>query len=83
MKNATQFSFFLSPGKLVVRDRIQLLLDPQTPFLELSQLAAHGMYGDDDVPAAGIVTGVGTVRGWGPSIICKYCKYFSCKYLYI
>ncbi|ABG04663.1 Propionyl-CoA carboxylase [Rubrobacter xylanophilus DSM 9941] len=49
-------------GKLLVRDRIELLLDPGTAFLELSPLAAHGMYGGE-VPAAGIVTGVGRVSG--------------------
>src|SRR5215216_6771435 len=49
-------------GKLPVRDRIDLLLDPGTAFLELSPLAAFGMY-DGSVPAAGIVTGVGRVSG--------------------
>ena len=49
-------------GKLLVRERIDALLDPGSPFLELSQLAAHGVYGED-VPAAGIVTGVGRVAG--------------------
>src|SRR6266699_2708676 len=48
-------------GKLPVRERISLLLDPNTPFLELSPLAANGMY-DDEAPAAGIVTGIGRVR---------------------
>jgi len=51
-----------SRGKLLVRDRIQHLLDPGTPFLELSPLAAHGCYGDD-APGAGIVTGIGTIAG--------------------
>ena len=49
-------------GKLLVRDRVDLLLDPGTPFLELSALAANGLYGDD-VPSAGIVTGIGRIRG--------------------
>ncbi len=49
-------------GKLLPRDRVRALLDPGSPFLELSQLAAHGMYGDD-APAAGIVTGIGRVEG--------------------
>ena len=49
-------------GKLLVRERIEGLLDPGSPFLELSPLAAHGMYADD-VPAAGLVTGVGQVHG--------------------
>jgi 3-methylcrotonyl-CoA carboxylase beta subunit len=49
-------------GKLPVRDRIDRLLDPNTAFLELSPLAAFGMY-DGEVPAAGIVTGIGRVSG--------------------
>jgi 3-methylcrotonyl-CoA carboxylase beta subunit len=49
-------------GKLLVRERVQLLLDPGSPFLELSPLAAHGMYGDE-VPGAGLVTGIGLVSG--------------------
>jgi 3-methylcrotonyl-CoA carboxylase beta subunit len=49
-------------GKLLTRERIELLLDPGAPFLELSALAAHGMY-DREVPAAGIVTGIGRVSG--------------------
>ena len=52
----------LSRGKLLVRDRVDRLLDPGSPFLELSPLAATGMY-DDEVPAAGIVTGIGRVEG--------------------
>src|SRR6187402_268855 len=49
-------------GKLLVRDRVDRLLDPGSPFLELSALAATGMY-DDAVPSAGIVTGIGRVSG--------------------
>lgn len=49
-------------GKMFVRDRIEVLLDPATAFLELSPLAAYGMYGGE-VPGAGIVTGIGVVRG--------------------
>ena len=49
-------------GKLPPRERLERLLDPGAPFLELSQLAAHGMYGGE-VPAAGIVTGIGRVSG--------------------
>ncbi len=49
-------------GKLFVRERIELLLDPGSPFLELSALAADGMYGDE-APGAGIVTGIGRVAG--------------------
>ncbi|WP_439497222.1 acyl-CoA carboxylase subunit beta [Bosea sp. (in: a-proteobacteria)] len=51
-----------SRGKIMVRERIDLLLDPQTPFLELSPLAAWGLYGNE-VPGAGIVTGIGMVEG--------------------
>ena len=49
-------------GKLPVRDRIERLLDPQSPFLELSPLAAFGLY-DDEAPGAGVVTGIGRVAG--------------------
>jgi acetyl-CoA carboxylase carboxyltransferase component len=49
-------------GKLLVRDRIEAILDPDTPFLELSPLAAFGMY-EDSPPSAGIVTGIGRVSG--------------------
>src|SRR5687767_12140096 len=49
-------------GKLLVRDRVDRLLDPGSPFLELSPLAAHDMYGGD-IASAGIVTGIGRVDG--------------------
>ena len=52
----------LSRGKLLVRDRIDRLLDPHTPFLELSPLAANGQY-KDEFPSAGIVTGIGLIHG--------------------
>jgi 3-methylcrotonyl-CoA carboxylase beta subunit len=52
----------VSRGKLLPRDRIEALLDPGAPFLEIGQLAAHGMYGDE-VPSAGIITGIGRVSG--------------------
>lgn len=52
-----------SRGKLVARDRIDLLLDPGSPFLELSQLAGYQLYGKESVPAGGIITGVGRVSG--------------------
>lgn len=52
----------LARGKLLPRDRIRTLIDAGSPFLEFSQLAAHGMYGDE-VPAAGIITGIGRVSG--------------------
>jgi 3-methylcrotonyl-CoA carboxylase beta subunit len=47
-------------GKLLARERIDVLLDPGSPFLELSALAAHGVYGED-LPGAGLVTGIGRV----------------------
>ncbi|HEY0231211.1 MAG TPA: carboxyl transferase domain-containing protein [Dokdonella sp.] len=49
-------------GKLLPRERIRALLDPGSPFLELSPLAAHGMY-DDAAPCAGVITGIGRVHG--------------------
>ena len=49
-------------GKLLARDRIDRLIDPGTPFLELSTLAANGLY-DDAAPGAGIVTGIGQIHG--------------------
>ncbi len=49
-------------GKLLPRDRIRTLIDPASPFLEFSQLAAHGMYGEN-IPAAGLITGIGRVAG--------------------
>jgi 3-methylcrotonyl-CoA carboxylase beta subunit len=52
----------LGRNKLLPRDRVQALIDPGSPFLELSQLAAFGMYGGE-VPSAGIVTGIGRVSG--------------------
>ena len=55
-------------GKLTARDRVDRLVDPGTPFLELSALAAHGMY-HDDAPAAGIVTGIGTIAGTACAIV--------------
>jgi 3-methylcrotonyl-CoA carboxylase beta subunit len=52
----------LARGKLLPRDRVRKLLDVGSPFLELSQLAAYGMY-DNQVPAAGLIAGVGRVSG--------------------
>ena len=49
-------------GKLLPRERIRALLDPGSPFLELSPLAAHGMY-EGAAPAAGIITGIGRING--------------------
>ncbi|XP_069954649.1 methylcrotonoyl-CoA carboxylase beta chain, mitochondrial isoform X1 [Cherax quadricarinatus] len=52
-----------SKGKLLVRERISQLIDPGTPFLEMSQLAGYQLYGKEDVPAGGIITGIGKVSG--------------------
>jgi 3-methylcrotonyl-CoA carboxylase beta subunit len=52
----------LSRGKLLPRDRIAALLDDEAAFLEIGRLAAHGVY-DDEVPAAGIITGIGRIHG--------------------
>jgi len=49
-------------GKLLPRERVDHLLDPGAPFLEIGQLAANGIYGDD-APSAGVVTGIGRVSG--------------------
>ena len=49
-------------GKLLPRDRVEGLLDPGVPFLEIGQLAANGMYGDE-VPGAGMIVGIGRVSG--------------------
>jgi 3-methylcrotonyl-CoA carboxylase beta subunit len=57
-------------GKLLPRDRVQMLLDPGTPFLEFSQLAAYGMY-KDAAPGAGIITGIGRVNGCECVIVCN------------
>jgi 3-methylcrotonyl-CoA carboxylase beta subunit len=62
-------------GKLLPRDRVQMLLDPGTPFLELSPLAAMGMYpdrdGSDSAPCAGVIAGIGRVSGVDCLIICN------------
>ncbi len=64
----------LARGKLLPRERVQLLLDPGTPFLELSQMAAWQMYqekGADAAPSAGIITGIGRVAGQECVIVCN------------
>ena len=62
-------------GKLLPRDRVQMLLDPGTPFLELSPLAAMNMYpdrdGSDSAPCAGVITGIGRVSGVDCLIVCN------------
>ena len=57
-------------GKLLPRERVRALLDPGSPFLEFSQLAAFGMY-DDNIAAAGIITGIGRVAGRECVIVCN------------
>ena len=62
-------------GKLLPRDRVQMLLDPGTPFLELSPLAALGLYpdrdGSDSAPCAGVIAGIGRVSGVDCMIVCN------------
>lgn len=60
----------LSRGKLLPRQRVEQLVDAGTPFLEFSQLAARGMY-DADIPAAGVITGIGRVSGQECVIVCN------------
>ncbi|MBE7366469.1 carboxyl transferase domain-containing protein [Ramlibacter pallidus] len=62
-------------GKLPPRERVQMLLDPGTPFLEIAPLAAHGMYlakdGSMDAPCAGMIAGIGRVSGVDCMIVCN------------
>ncbi len=60
----------LSRGKLLPRERVERLVDPATPFLELSGLAATGLY-DDEAPGAGLITGIGRVSGSECVIVCN------------
>ena len=60
----------LARGKLLPRDRVEKLLDPGTPFLEIGQLAAHDVYGEA-IPAAGMIAGVGRVSGRSCVIVCN------------
>ena len=60
----------LARGKLLPRERVRTLLDVGSPFLELSQLAADGLY-DDEVPCAGLITGIGRVAGRECMIVCN------------
>ena len=57
-------------GKLLPRNRVERLLDPGSAFLEIGQLAAHGLY-DDDVPGAGMIAGIGRVSGRQVMIVCN------------
>lgn len=60
----------LARGKLLPRDRVNALLDKGSPFLELSQLAALDVY-QDDVPGAGIITGIGRINGIECMVVCN------------
>ena len=60
----------LERGKLLPRDRVMRLIDPGSPFLELSPLAAYGMY-EDAIQGAGIITGVGRIEGRECVIVCN------------
>ncbi|MEM9880778.1 MAG: carboxyl transferase domain-containing protein, partial [Pseudomonadota bacterium] len=60
----------LGRGKLLPRDRVERLLDPGTPFLEVGQLAAHEMYGAD-IPGAGLIAGIGQVEGRMVIVACN------------
>jgi 3-methylcrotonyl-CoA carboxylase beta subunit len=60
----------LARGKLLPRERVGRLLDPGSPFLEVGLLAATGMY-DDEVPSAGMITGIGRVAGKECMIVCN------------
>jgi 3-methylcrotonyl-CoA carboxylase beta subunit len=57
-------------GKLLPRERVERLLDPGSPFLEIGQLAANGLY-DDEVPGAGLICGIGRVSGRQCMIVCN------------
>ncbi|HKR16167.1 carboxyl transferase domain-containing protein [Rhizorhapis sp.] len=57
-------------GKLLPRERVEHLLDPGSPFLEIGQLAAHGLYGDH-VPGAGLIAGIGRVSGRQVMVVCN------------
>ena len=62
-------------GKLLPRDRVAMLLDPGTPFLELAPLAALGLYpdrdGSDSAPGAGLIVGIGRISGVDCMIVCN------------
>ncbi len=60
----------LARGKLLPRERVMNLIDPGSPFLELSPLAAYGLY-DGDIHAAGIITGIGRIEGRECMVVCN------------
>jgi len=61
----------VSRGKLLPRERVERLLDPGSPFLEIGQLAANGMYGKDAINGAGMIAGIGRVSGRQVMIVCN------------
>ena len=67
---ATAQERHVSRGKILPRERVARLLDPGSPFLEIGQLAAHGMYNGDS-PSAGMIAGIGRVCGREVMLICN------------
>jgi 3-methylcrotonyl-CoA carboxylase beta subunit len=68
--NAKSRERHVGRGKLLPRERVERLLDPGSPFLEIGQLAANGLY-EDEVPGAGIIAGIGRVSGRLCMIVCN------------
>ncbi len=68
--NAKSRERHVARGKLLPRERVERLLDPGSPLLELGQLAAEGLY-EDDIPGAGLITAIGTVSGRQCMIVCN------------
>jgi 3-methylcrotonyl-CoA carboxylase beta subunit len=68
--NAKSRERHISRGKLLPRERVERLLDPGSPFLEIGQLAANDLY-DGEVPGAGLITGIGRVSGRQCMIVCN------------
>ena len=60
----------IARGKLLPRERVRMLIDPGSPFLELSQFAAYGMYGGT-IASAGLITGIGRVAGRECVVVCN------------
>lgn len=69
---------------MLPRDRVGALLDAGSPFLELSQLAGHELYGEEKVPAGGIITGIGRVSGYVERMcacVCAYVRVCTCVHV--
>lgn len=58
-----QVALHRSRNKMLVRERVDALIDPGTPFLELSQLAGYQLYEKDEIASGGLVSGIGSVNG--------------------